>query len=63
MLFTGSYGVEKHLEEENSQNGTKKSHWTLLQEQGINETANATNEPVAIVRRYGEIIKTQIREQ
>lgn len=43
--------------------GTKKSYWTLLQEQqGINETANPTNEPVeavAIIRRYGEIIKTQ----
>lgn len=63
MLFTCSYVVEKHLEEENLQNGTKKSYWTLLQEQqGINETANATNEPVeavAIIRRYGEIIKTQ----
>lgn len=63
MLFTCSYVVEKHLEEENLQNGTKKSYWTLLQEQqGINETANATNEPVEAVttiRRYGEIIKTQ----
>lgn len=63
MLFTCSYVVEKHLEEENLQNDTKKSYWTLLQEQqGINETANATNEPVeavAIIRRYGEIIKTQ----
>lgn len=63
MLFTCSYVVEKHLEEENLQNGTKKSYWTLLQEQqGINETANPTNEPaeaVAIIRRYGEIIKTQ----
>lgn len=63
MLFTCSYVVEKHLEEENLQNGTKKSYWTLLQEQqGINETANATNEPVeavAIIRRYWEIIKTQ----
>lgn len=63
MLFTCSYVVEKHLEEENLQNGTKKSYWTLLQEQqGINETANPTNEPVeavAIIRCYGEIIKTQ----
>ena len=63
MLFTCSYVVEKHLEEENLQNGTKKSYWTLLQEQqGINETANPTNEPVeavAIIRRYWEIIKTQ----